>query len=212
MKLLEGWQIREALEYAGGSQDKDYMERLTRALNYFNLSNNNLRCQWSYGTNGSFRHPRRGGRAPAHRQSRVPERALQQRRDALDKPAWTIHCGLQIGRGTVGKSSSAFAKIKEATVAKSNSGTVGKTQLGTVGKPDTTRALQETPAPLGSSRRSRKSKSKNLRWFLVKSKNQNPNKNRKPWSFTPTSRRLSPSGGNVQATPSPRLTRSWLTS
>ena len=41
-------------------------------------------------------------------------------------------------------------KIKEATVAKSNSGTVSeKTQPGTVVKPDTTRALEETPAPLG---------------------------------------------------------------
>jgi hypothetical protein len=40
-------------------------------------------------------------------------------------------------------------KIKEATVAKSNSGTVGKTQPGTVAKPDTTLALEETPAPLG---------------------------------------------------------------
>ena len=40
-------------------------------------------------------------------------------------------------------------KIKEATVAKSNSGTVGKTQRGTVVKPDTTQALEDTPAPLG---------------------------------------------------------------
>ena len=53
MKLLETWQIREALEYAGGSQDEQSMERLNRALNYFNLSNNNLRCRWSDGTNGS---------------------------------------------------------------------------------------------------------------------------------------------------------------
>src|SRR5579871_6465313 len=46
MKLLETWQIREALKYAGGPHDDQYMEWLTRALNYFNLSNNNLRCQW----------------------------------------------------------------------------------------------------------------------------------------------------------------------
>jgi hypothetical protein len=37
----------------GRSQDQQSMERLSRALNYFNLSNNNLRCRWSYGTNGS---------------------------------------------------------------------------------------------------------------------------------------------------------------
>jgi len=53
MKQLETWQIREALKYAGGPYDDQYMEWLTRALNYFNLSNNNLRCHWSYGTNGS---------------------------------------------------------------------------------------------------------------------------------------------------------------
>ena len=53
MKLLESWQIREALKYAGGPYDDQYMEWLTRALNYFNLSNNNLRCHWTYGTNGS---------------------------------------------------------------------------------------------------------------------------------------------------------------
>ena len=53
MKLLETWQIREALEYSGGPQDKDYIERMTRAINYFHLSNNNLRCRWTYGTNGS---------------------------------------------------------------------------------------------------------------------------------------------------------------
>ena len=47
MKLLERWQIREALEYAGGLQDEQSMERMSRALNYFNLSNNNLRCRWS---------------------------------------------------------------------------------------------------------------------------------------------------------------------
>ena len=52
MKLLETWQIREALEYAGGPQGEQFMERLNRALNYFNLSNNDLRCRWSYGTNG----------------------------------------------------------------------------------------------------------------------------------------------------------------
>ena len=43
MKVLETWQIREALKYAGGPYDDQYMEWLTRALNYFNLSNNNLR-------------------------------------------------------------------------------------------------------------------------------------------------------------------------
>jgi hypothetical protein len=53
MKLLETWQIREALKYAGGPYDDQYMEWLTRALNYFNLSNNNLRCHWTDGTNGS---------------------------------------------------------------------------------------------------------------------------------------------------------------
>jgi hypothetical protein len=53
MKLLERWQIREALEYAGGLRDEQSMERMSRALNYFNLSNNNLRCRWSRGTNGS---------------------------------------------------------------------------------------------------------------------------------------------------------------
>lgn len=53
MKLLESWQIREALKYAGSPYDDEYMESLTRTLNYFSLSNNNLRCRWSYGTNGS---------------------------------------------------------------------------------------------------------------------------------------------------------------
>lgn len=53
MKLLDSWQIHEALKYAGGPYDDQYMEWLTRALNYFNLSNNNARCRWSYGTNGS---------------------------------------------------------------------------------------------------------------------------------------------------------------
>jgi hypothetical protein len=53
MKLLETWQIREALMYAGGPYDAQYMEWLTRALNYFNLRNNNLRCRWSHGTDGS---------------------------------------------------------------------------------------------------------------------------------------------------------------
>jgi hypothetical protein len=53
MKLLEAWQIRAALKYAGGPHDDQYMEWLTRALNYFNLSNNNLRCRWSHGTNWS---------------------------------------------------------------------------------------------------------------------------------------------------------------
>ena len=53
MKLLETWQIREALEYAGEPRDEQSVEHLSRALNYFNLSNNNLRCRWSYGTNGS---------------------------------------------------------------------------------------------------------------------------------------------------------------
>ena len=53
MKQLETWQIREALKYAGGPYDDQYMEWLTRALNYFNLSNNNLRCHWTDGTNGS---------------------------------------------------------------------------------------------------------------------------------------------------------------
>ena len=53
MKLLESWQIHEALKYAGGPYDDHYMEWLTRALNYFNLSNNSLHCQWSHGTNGS---------------------------------------------------------------------------------------------------------------------------------------------------------------
>lgn len=53
MKLLESRQIREALKYAGGPYEDQYMEWLSRALNYFNLSNNNLRCRWSYGTDGS---------------------------------------------------------------------------------------------------------------------------------------------------------------
>jgi hypothetical protein len=53
MKLLEAWQIRAALKYTGGPHDDQYMEWLTRALNYFNLSNNNLRCRWSHGTNWS---------------------------------------------------------------------------------------------------------------------------------------------------------------
>jgi hypothetical protein len=35
MKLLETWQIREAMKYAGGPYDDQYMEWLTRALNYF---------------------------------------------------------------------------------------------------------------------------------------------------------------------------------
>jgi hypothetical protein len=34
MKLLETWQIHEALEYAGGPYDNQYLEWLTRALNY----------------------------------------------------------------------------------------------------------------------------------------------------------------------------------
>lgn len=53
MKLLEAWQVREAMEYSGEPRDEQSLERLSRALNYFNLSNNNLRCRWSYGTNGS---------------------------------------------------------------------------------------------------------------------------------------------------------------
>jgi hypothetical protein len=53
VKLLESSQIREALKYAGGPYDDQYMEWLTRALNYFNLRNNNLRCRWSHGTNWS---------------------------------------------------------------------------------------------------------------------------------------------------------------
>lgn len=42
-------------------------------------------------------------------------------------------------------------KLTDPTVVKTRKGTVGKTQLGTVVKPDATRALEETPAPLGKS-------------------------------------------------------------
>jgi hypothetical protein len=47
MKLLETWQIREALEYAGTPQDEQSTERLNRALNYFNLpARASLVCRW----------------------------------------------------------------------------------------------------------------------------------------------------------------------
>src|SRR5271167_3207768 len=67
---------------------------------------------------------------------------------------WTSRHGhytavYKINVALLGNPTVLLQKIKEATVAKSNSGTVGKTQRGTVGKPDTTRAVKETPAPLG---------------------------------------------------------------
>jgi hypothetical protein len=67
---------------------------------------------------------------------------------------WTSQHGqytvvYKINVAMLGNPTVLLQKIKEATVAKSNSGTVGKTQPGTVAKLDTTRAVEETPAPLG---------------------------------------------------------------